>query len=581
MDPVAQPQRKMFYRTPPWHQVRSGDLPGEWRYDDGSVVPRTQWPSRERVMAGMVNKPWPPTPVAAPPPRTSAATVPPPRPAIVQPPVPYSHPAAVFNSQATLPRSQSTTSMPATAAAPAYRLGDVVRPGALPNGMALRHASYSLPTMLSVVRQPTTGVAPSPPSAFRPNSDARDAVTSLLTAAPPQRATALAAMPQAPPFNAGPQTTRSRFAGTPSIAPPAAIDVPGRRVVGTKYRTPHLAAGTMSPVPEWTTRQQTSGAPSTPLPLPPPSAYTTRENTLSPPKPPQTAPALTDLAWPTPRDFWSKQPPQNAHIALANAMQSYGSDALGRAMGLLYGSIPDLPRQRFTPVNQQPLLEFSSANPRSSRANQAVTEWNRQAGLSDLVPVDIAPLQGAAGQYSARDKRITLDPAYQNDALTLTHEMYHADQDRRFGTFAHRGSISDISAKVPKSEWGPLRNQMSASIAAGEFTPTLLEQMVPYHVTKMEPRRVMSSRAADEVMRDILTSGVGNAPVGYLPGPNGLAVPFSTLEQQAARYGAFGPTPRAKKLGYTGTTRRPIEELLNTPEGKAWLRRYMTAGIGE
>ena len=61
----------------------------------------------------------------------------------------------------------------------------------------------------------------------------------------------------------------------------------------------------------------------------------------------------------------------------------------------------------------------------------------------------------------------------------------------------------------------------------------------------------------------------------------GYPVAYSTIEQQSARHGASGTTPRAKKFSYTGTTRRPIEELLNTPEGKAWLRRYMTAGVGE
>ena len=614
MDPVAQPQRKMFYRTLPWHQVRSGDLPGEWRYGDGSAVPRDLWPSRERVMAGMVNKPWPPTPVAAPPPRTSAATAPPPRPAIVQPPVPYAPPAAVLNRQAILPRSQSTTSMPATTAAPAPNLGDVAQPRAMPNEIASRAAIQPFPTI--VVRQPQTGVAPSPPSAFRPNTDARDAVASMLTSAPPQRATAMAAMPQAPLFNAGPRRARSRWVGPPAIDPPTAIDVPVRRRSGANDARDAVASLLAAPI-----APRNVGVESVP---PSPGAidagrysrspadsqvsdtinsmrFSLINNTRVAPLSPQQMRDLRQLQHESPIYHWAYSHadqefqqalkkwnsggrvgpmPSQAFRDLARELGQYPTDMLERSYSMVHGgTMRNAPTTRI--YRQGDPQEAHFANPLFPRVNRSVRNLQHATGLEAIAPeiIDANELdannRGTAGYYPDA-KQVRLHPSRENNSATRLHEQYHASQYRDYPP------LLLLQRRLRESGNQATRRTTAAPLnLAMELTPSIFGTAAKFHTGLIDTGQFPSPQDADEQLRGVLASNAGHVPDGYLAGPRGFSVPYSTIEQQAARYGAFGPTPRAKGLGYTGTTRRSLEELLTTPEGKAWLRRYMTAGVGE
>lgn len=191
---------------------------------------------------------------------------------------------------------------------------------------------------------------------------------------------------------------------------------------------------------------------------------------------------------------------------------------------------------------------------------------------------DLEKMTNESVQYdrnSKGDAVLLMREGQKANQNAVARELYKADQDRRF-------LLGDTRA-FDNQGWfsGPSPREMMLQELTRDFAPDIMSRVLPMHIgldrgLKLKGTPYGSDEASDMVKKVAESRGT-TLPYGYLPGPHGAAIPHTWIEQQAARYGAFGPTARAKKLGFQGKERIPIEQLLNSDIGRSWFNHYMTS----
>jgi hypothetical protein len=297
-------------------------------------------------------------------------------------------------------------------------------------------------------------------------------------------------------------------------------------------------------------------------------------------------------------------------LALQELMRTYRPDKLATAYSMIHGGTTkgSLPEWRTSPYGPPGIQEddywYDKKDPITNELEHESTDrkvglWQRHFGkLSWNDEISVPAIDDPRRQQRVEfERRRSDDPsksfAYYQAAYDATrkpvavfsshpysqrnsmhaHELYHADQHRRF-LFPHMQMESYRATDDPRQR---LMEELGV-----EFAPSIISTIVPIHArldygASINQDQFATPREADAQVQAYLERRTDGLPRGYIAGPSGAAIPYTWAEQQAARYGAFGPTARAKKLGFQGKERIPIEQLLNSDIGRSWFNHYMTS----
>lgn len=297
-------------------------------------------------------------------------------------------------------------------------------------------------------------------------------------------------------------------------------------------------------------------------------------------------------------------------LVLQELMRTYRPDKLATAYSMIHGGTTtgSLPEWRTSPggppIIQEDAFWDDKKDPITNELEHESTDrkvglWQRHFGKlswNDQISVPAIddprrqqmvelerkrsddPLKHSAYYQAAYDATrkpaavFSSDPYGQRNS-TQMHELMHADQHRRF-MYPHMQMESYRATSDPRQR---LMEELSLELA-----PSIMQKTVPIHArmeygASINQDQFQTPREADAQVKAYLERRTDSLPRGYIAGPSGAAIPYTWAEQQAARYGAFGPTARAKKLGFQGKERIPIEQLLNSDIGRSWFNHYMTS----
>lgn len=257
-------------------------------------------------------------------------------------------------------------------------------------------------------------------------------------------------------------------------------------------------------------------------------------------------------------------PPQigpSPRARLREVLAGYGDRSVDRAYGMLHGArdgeAANFSRHAYTPA----MLDRSNTPGYAA----GISGIERAAGLRGIVPEVNLPPGSGASFFRPSDNRAYISAGA--TPLTRMHEQYHGTQGLRDQWWQRGGA-----------ELSP-RDRLAA-----EMGPSLFSRLGDMHAMQSSGGLYPGGYPTDKeaaVWRDaVRINARANAPVvpmssEWQAAPTGDVLPRSQMAIQAARYGAFGPTPLAKKLGFQGQHRVPIEQLLMTPAGRSWLEMYM------
>lgn len=253
--------------------------------------------------------------------------------------------------------------------------------------------------------------------------------------------------------------------------------------------------------------------------------------------------------------------------SLYREFQKYGDREISAAYRVLHGSQvsgskydssgwSNYQLQHPSPT-VRPGFQTSRANNAMYRAEEA---WRTQPGLYS--PERQVPTTGIT-RYQPESDTIYINPNDYNGVNGATHFRPSMPAHEQY----HRAQHGNPLWRAITS-----RDENPARRLASEFAPSLLETLVPAHgiASVMGERAVQSPPNTDAYVRKYR-----QAPPNTLVTPSKMTLPIANLQALAAQKGVFGPTPGAQKYGYQGNAFQPIENLLNTPEGRQWLQMFM------
>lgn len=252
-------------------------------------------------------------------------------------------------------------------------------------------------------------------------------------------------------------------------------------------------------------------------------------------------------------------------MSLYGELSKYGPRSINSAYAILHGGAPASEQ-----YDASGWTKYSAGPPvpsvPSRFAKDAQTamwgggfDYLSDSGVSD--PRREVWTNSGPSRYNRQSERVYINPRKMHgwDPIGVpalrSHEHYHASQYQ-----------DPLWKAVASSDQSPKRK------LASEFAPSMLNFLLPSHGLSQV---FGESALATPLDTDSYVRQNRSAPPNTLVTPSKMTIPYSNLQAVAAQKGVFGPTAGARKYGYQGNAFQPIETLLNTAEGRQWLKMFM------
>jgi hypothetical protein len=224
------------------------------------------------------------------------------------------------------------------------------------------------------------------------------------------------------------------------------------------------------------------------------------------------------------------------------------------AYAMLHGTPPSDPNYIYAPRSVSPL-----ADPRRLPGYDTAVEKLRMAsGLEGIVPE--VPSDNGRSFYRGSEGRAYIAP--DANPISRMHEQYHGAQHQAWGSPTQFSPGQRLGRELGPTLFSRLSNQHLFQGLTGTMYPGGYPT----------GQSIADARAQ---LRGVAKGNGEDVSPQWLGSPTGDVLPLNVMALQAAQHGAFGPTALSKKLGFRGDARIPIEQLLDRPEGKSWLRMYL------